>query len=117
MPQETVFTIAAIVTALGVIVGAVVATYRLVHRVGEAIGVDDKGRTLADRLDRVEHQLWPNGGTSLADRVNQIHVETVANTSKLDLIQDLLSAAAGNVAQGGSEQPAELAPKRRKKAS
>jgi hypothetical protein len=91
VPQETIYTIAALVTALGIIVGAVVATYRLAKRIGDAIGVDDKGRTLSDRLDRVEHQLWPNGGSSLADQVKQIHVESVANTAKLDLIQSLLT--------------------------
>ncbi len=92
MPQETIYTIAALVTALGIIVGAVVATYRLAKRIGDAIGVDDKGRTLSDRLDRVEHQLWPNGGSSLADQVKSIHVDSVANTAKLDLIQGLLTA-------------------------
>lgn len=112
MPQEAVFTIAALITALGIIVGAVVATYRLVNRIGAAIGVDDKGRTLSDRLDRVEHQLWPNGGSSLADRVEQIHVESVANTAKLDLIQGLLTASSA-VQQNQIVAPA--APKRRKK--
>lgn len=116
MPQETVFTIAALITALGVIVGAVVATYRLAKRIGDAIGTDEKGRTLSDRLDRVEHQLWPNGGSSLADRVNQIHVDTVANTSKLDLIQDLLSAAASGT-QTKPEVADLPAQKRRKRAS
>ena len=94
MPYEIILTIAAVITALGVIIGSVVATYRLARRIGEAIGVDDKGRTLSDRLDRVEHQLWPNGGSSLADQVKQIHEESVSNTAKLDVIQTLLTAQA-----------------------
>ena len=117
VPQETVLTIAAIITAMGVIVGSVVATYRIVNRISSAIGVDNKGRTLSDRLDRVEHQLWPNGGSSLADRVNQIHTDTTANTSKLDLIQDLLSAAASATAAQIADLDAPVAVKRRKKVS
>ena len=112
VPQEIILTVAAVITALGIITGAVVATYRLAKRIGDAIGVDDKGRTLSDRLDRVEHQLWPNGGSSLADQVKQIHVESVANTAKLDLIQDLLSAGAA-VPMVENTPPA--APKRRRK--
>jgi hypothetical protein len=116
VPQETILTVAAVITALGIIIGAVVATYRLVNRIGDAIGVDDKGRTLSDRLDRVEHQLWPNGGSSLADQVKQIHVDSVANTSKLDLIQDLLSAATtAKVAGSSPAEVAPAAPKRRRK--
>lgn len=117
MPQETVLTIAAIITAMGVIIGSVVATYRIVNRISSAIGVDDKGRTLSDRLDRVERQLWPNGGSSLADRVNQIHVETAANTSKLDLIQDLLSAATTATVAQKDDLAAPVPIKRRKKVS
>lgn len=112
MPQETLLTVAAVITALGIIIGAVMATYRIAKRIGDAIGVDDKGRTLSDRLDRVEHQLWPNGGSSLADQVKQIHVESVANTAKLDLIQDLLSAG---VAVPAVENTPPAAPKRRRK--
>lgn len=112
MPQDSVLTIAAVITALGIIIGAVVATYRLVNRIGDAIGVDDKGRTLSDRLDRVEHQLWPNGGSSLADQVKQIHTGSVANAAKLDLIQSLLSAG---VTVPMTEEVPPAAPKRRKK--
>jgi len=117
MPQETVLTIAAVITAMGVIVGSVIATYRIVSRISSAIGVDDKGRTLSDRLDRVEHQLWPNGGSSLADRVNEIHTDTAANTSKLDLIQDLLSAAASATAAQIADSETPVPIKRRKKVS
>ena len=44
--------------------------YATVRRFEKILGKDSKGRTIADRLDRVEHQLFPNGGTSLADKVN-----------------------------------------------
>ena len=44
--------------------------YITVRKFEKILGKDEKGRTIADRLDRVEHQLFPNGGTSLADTVN-----------------------------------------------
>lgn len=112
MPQEAVLTVAAVITALGIIIGAIVATYRLAKRIGDAIGVDSKGRTLSDRLDRVEHQLWPNGGSSLADQVKQIHTGSAANAAKLDLIQSLLSAG---ITVPMTEEAPPAAPKRRKK--
>jgi hypothetical protein len=90
MPQEVIFTIAAVITALGVIIGSLVAIYRVANRIGSAIGVDRNGRTLADRLDRVEHQLWENGGSSLADRVNTIESHALKTTTELALIKEFL---------------------------
>ena len=90
MPIEIIFTIAAVITALGVIFGGVYATFRLLSRVSQAIGVDHQGRTLADRLDRVEHQLWENGGSSLADKVNVIGDHVVKLSAETELIKDLV---------------------------
>jgi hypothetical protein len=90
MAQELIFTIAAMITATGVIIGSLVAIYKLARRIGDAIGVDNSGRTLSDRLDRVEHQLWENGGSSLADRVNSIESHSISTTAKLELIEAIL---------------------------
>ena len=68
---DRVVAAAAVIVALGVIIGAVWKIYKMVHRVDQALGVDKQGRTVAERLSRVEHQLWPNGGTSLADKVDR----------------------------------------------
>lgn len=87
MPQEIIFSIAAVITATGVIIGSLIAIYRVARRIGDAIGVDKDGRTLADRLDRVEHQLWENGGSSLADRVNTIEAHTIKTSAEIDLIK------------------------------
>ena len=63
------------------------------------LGKDNKGRTIADRLDRVEHQLFPNGGSSMADKVNclsddqaEIKAELKAVSSELKLVHDVLVA-------------------------
>jgi len=90
MAQELIFTIAAMITATGVIIGSLVAIYKLARKIGDSIGLDKSGRTLSERLDRVEHQLWENGGSSLADRVNSIESHAVATTAKLELIEALL---------------------------
>jgi hypothetical protein len=90
MPQELIFTIAAMITATGVIIGSLVAIYKLARRIGDAIGVDKSGRTISERLERVEHQLWENGGSSLADRVNSIEAHAISTTAKLELIEALI---------------------------
>lgn len=95
MTVEIILTIAAVITALGVIFGGVYATFRIVHRMGEVLGVNKDGRTISDRLDRVEHQLWENGGSSLADRVNSIETHVVKMSAETELIKDIILAKNG----------------------
>jgi len=90
MQLEIILTIAAVITAIGVIVGGLVAIYRFVRKISDSIGVDSKGRTLAERLDRVEHQLWENGGSSLADRVNIIEAHSIKTSAEVELIKDFM---------------------------
>ena len=112
MTAETILTIAAVITALGIIFGAVYATYRIVNRIGAVLGVDNNGRSISDRLDRVEHQLWENGGTSLADRVNNIEMHVLKVSTEMDVFKDII------LAQQLSEIQAQKTPKQRvKKAS
>lgn len=91
MPTEIIFTIAAVITAVGVIVGGLISIYRFVKKISDSIGVDKNGRTLAERLDRVEHQLWENGGSSLADRVNIIEAHSIKTSAEVGLIRDLMT--------------------------
>jgi hypothetical protein len=72
------------------IVASVVAVYRIARRVEQAIGTDSKGRTISERLDRVEHQLWENGGSSLADRVNKIQAHSIETATEVKFIKDLI---------------------------
>lgn len=90
MAQELILTIAALITAAGIIFGALIAIYKLARRIGDAIGVDKSGRTLSERLDRVEHQLWENGGSSLADRVNIIEAHSIKTSAEVELIKDFI---------------------------
>lgn len=89
MTPDLILTFAAIITALGVIVAMIVSLYKLARRIDAALGVDAQGRTLSDRLDRVEHQLWENGGGSLADRVNNIEHHVIKTSAEINLIKDL----------------------------
>lgn len=89
MTIELVMAITASISAFGVLAGVVVAVYRVARKINDAVGVDSQGRTLADRLDRVEHQLWENGGSSLADRVNNIEKHVVKVSTEIEFIKDL----------------------------
>lgn len=68
------------------------AIYRVARRVEQAVGVDFSGRTLADRMDRVEHQLWENGGDSLKDQVNSIELLARETAVEVRFIRDLVVA-------------------------
>lgn len=72
------------------ITGALYAIYKVAKRLEDAIGTDSKGRTLAERLDRVEHQLWENGGSSLADRVNKIEACSLETATEVRFIKELI---------------------------
>ena len=62
--------IAAIIGGVAALAGALHAIYKLLHKINDAIGVDEDGRTLSERMTRVEYQLWENGGESMKDQVN-----------------------------------------------
>jgi len=107
MELDPIFTTAAVITALGVVFGALYTIYKLASRIGAAIGVDRDGKTLADRLSRVEHQLWPNGGDSLADRVGIIEEHTINTTAKLEIIEKILTSQWWYQSQNEPEQQAD----------
>ncbi len=89
MTDQLLLGIAASITAFGVLIGAVVSIYRIAKRISDALGLDKDGRSLSDRMERVEHQLWENGGSSLADRVNNIEKHVVKVSTEIELIKDL----------------------------
>ena len=66
------------------------SVYKIAKRIDAAIGVDGEGRTLSDRMDKVEYQLWPNGGQSLADRVNAIDKTNNQMMTEVQIIKELV---------------------------
>ena len=64
--------------------------YKFAKRIDQAIGVDSDGKTLSDRMSRVEHQLWENGGTSLKDQVNSIEACQIEIKAEMGIIKNIL---------------------------
>ena len=64
--------------------------YKIINRVETAIGVDDKGRTMSDRMDRVEYQLWENGGNSMKDQMNAQGALAKQTAVEVKFIKDVL---------------------------
>lgn len=89
MTSELLLAISATITAFGVLIGSLAAIYRLAKRIDGALGLDKEGRTVADRLERVEYQLWENSGSSLADRVNNIEKHVVKVSTEIEFIKDV----------------------------
>ena len=89
MTSDIILTVSAVVSAFGILIGAIYAIYRIARRIGDTLGVDKEGRTLSERPERVEYQLWENGGSSLADRVNNIEMHVVKVSTEIELIKDI----------------------------
>jgi hypothetical protein len=88
--MELILMVGAVVGAILVVFGGVVSIYRLVRRIDNSIGLDQDGRTVTDRMGRVEHQLWPNGGSSLADKVNELDRQSRETSGEVKVILNLL---------------------------
>lgn len=87
-----------IATSLGavtLIIGFLYSVYKIAKRIDQSIGTDSQGRTLSERINRVEHQLWENGGESLADRVNNIEKCTQETNAQMVIIKDILLQIVG----------------------
>jgi hypothetical protein len=52
--------------------GALTIGYAVARRFEKLLGKDRQGRTIVERLERVENQLYPNGGSSITDKVDYI---------------------------------------------
>ena len=90
MVVEWLIGVSAIVVALLVVIKFGYTTYKAIHRIDQMLGVDRQVRTISDRLERVEYQLFPNGGTSLADRVNQIAFDQRAIEGQMKAVKDIV---------------------------
>lgn len=67
------------------------AVYKIAKRIDSAIGIDEKGRSLSDRMEKVEYQLWPNSGKSLSDRVNRVERSNTEIAAEIKIIKDLVT--------------------------
>lgn len=102
MPQEAIATIAGIAGGLTAIFALLYTIYKIARRLDDAVGVDKQGRTISERLDRVEHQLWRNGGDSLADHVSNVMSQSKETATEVRLMKDILLQLIGQT-PGGNE--------------
>lgn len=92
MPWEAILTIGAICGALIALGTLVNRIYKIAKRIDEAVGVDDQGRTLSQRLSSVEEQLRMPDGRTITEKINAIEREQVSLQSQVGMMQRLLSA-------------------------
>ena len=90
-PTDTVLLVGAIVAALTAIGIFAMRIWKVLKRIDSVLGVDAAGRTISERLDRVEHQLFPNGGSSLTDKINRIEQEQREITGQMAAFERILN--------------------------
>lgn len=88
---DSVIMAGAVVAALTAIGIFAMKIYRVLKRIDGILGVDRQGRTISERLDRVEHQLFPNGGSSLTDKINRIEQEQKEMKGQLAAFERILN--------------------------
>jgi hypothetical protein len=108
MLSTVLFSIGAI-TAIG---SFFFAMYKVAKRIDGAIGTDDSGRTLSERMDKVEYQLWENGGSSLADKVNRVEKNTEGNSTELKIIKELVMLMVQSHQELADKKPVRASKKR-----
>lgn len=90
LPEQAI-SIAALLLAITTISIFTYRVYRIARRIDDALGVDKEGRTISDRLSRVEYQLFPNGGASLSDKISKIENEQRIMQGKVDAVEKIVN--------------------------
>ena len=89
--QEQAISIAALLIAVTTIAIFTFRVYKIARRIDDALGVDKEGRTISDRLSRVEYQLFPNNGTSLSDKITRVESEQRVMQGKVDAVEGIVN--------------------------
>lgn len=115
---EVILTVAGVLGALATIFGTFRWIYKTANRIENNLGVDKDGRSVAERMARVEHQVFPNGGGSLSDQVKEVADAVIEIKAKTDIIEQLLIKMVSPNAYSNNTVDVEVAPqqpsKRRK---
>ena len=82
--------IAAVIASITAICGFAYAMYKIAKRIEAAIGVDDEGRTISERMSKVEYQLWENGGGSMKDQMNETAELAKKTATEVGLIKQVM---------------------------
>lgn len=88
---DTIILWGAVVLALTAITVGLGKVYKIAKRIDEALGVDEQGRSVSHRLQRVEYQLWPNGGGSIADKLDANIKEQKVIVGRVDSLENIVT--------------------------
>ena len=82
---------------LTVVVIALGTGYAIARRFEGLLGKNKKGDTLVERLEKIERQLSPNGGTSMSDKIdyirrdqNKMKNEIAKISGEIEVIKDIV---------------------------
>jgi hypothetical protein len=81
-------------TVIGV---ALSVGYAMARRFEGLLGKNKKGDTIVDRLEKIERQLQPNGGSSMSDKIdyirrdqNKMKQEMSKISGEIEVIKDIV---------------------------
>ena len=82
---------------LTIIAVALSVGYAMARRFEGLLGKNKKGDTIVDRLEKIERQLQPNGGSSMSDKIdyirrdqNKMKNELSQISGELEVIKDIV---------------------------
>jgi hypothetical protein len=101
---QIVISVAAFITAIGVIAMAANKIYGFARRIEKAIGEDSKGRSISDRLAKVEYQVFPNGGGSLSDQISELSTAVTTLVAKTETIENMMTGITANAMSNNNKR-------------
>ena len=80
-----------------IVIGALYTGYKVAGRVEGIFGTNKKGDTVLERLEKIERQIMPNGGSSMSDKIdyirrdqNKMKQEMSKISGEIEVIKDIV---------------------------